>query len=317
MMPTISQLQYITAVDELKHFGKAAKRCHISQPSLSMQIQKVEEDIGFLIFDRNKKPVVPTAKGELFLEQAKRVLKEHEKLVYLCRVNFNELVGEFRLGIIPTLISYVLPHFLEHFTRTYPKVELKVDELTTEEIISQLRSDKLDAGILATPLSERGIREHPLFYEEFFAYVHPSHPLFANKVLRTDQIDTEGLWLLKDGHCFRNQVVNLCSKDPSSGNFQNFSFEGGSLETLRLLVRDCGGYTLVPALFAASLPEAESKSYLRRFEQPAPLREVSLAFSRTQWKRDITQALEDSIRHHLPKGVFENPPQNAEVIAIK
>ena len=316
-MPSITQLRYICAVERLKHFGKAALECHVSQPSLSAQIQKAEGEIGFYLFDRTKKPLAITNKGKGFIKQAAKVLREHEKLLHLSKISSTEVSGEFRLGIIPTLIPYVLPRFIESFSTNYPMVKLIVDELKTEDIISTLKTDKLDAGILATPLNTKGIKKQVLFYEPFYAYVNPQHHLAKADTVKIDQLTTDDLWLLKDGHCFRNQVINFCSLDDKEGMFNNVVFEGGSLDTLRFLVRDSGGFTLVPQLFAENLPEQERRAMIKPFAKPVPIREVSIVYSRDQWKTDILAALEQTIKQTLPTNAITKPNNDYEIISIK
>jgi LysR family hydrogen peroxide-inducible transcriptional activator len=316
-VPSITQLRYICTVERLKHFSKAALECHVSQPSLSAQIQKAEEEIGFLIFDRTKKPLAATNKGQGFINQAEQVLREHEKLLYLSEISSAEVSGVFRLGIIPTLTPYVLPRFIEQFSTNYPKVKLIIDELKTEDIISTLKTDQLDAGILATPLNAKGIKKQVLFYEPFYAYVNTSHHLTEAASIKLDQLTTDDLWLLQDGHCFRNQVINFCSLDDKEGMFNNIVFEGGSLDTLRFLVRDSGGYTLVPQLFAENLPEQERKQMIRPFAMPEPIREVSIVHSRNQWKTDILAALEKTIKQTLPSNIITKPNSSHEIISIK
>ena len=315
-MATISQLQYIIAVDRLRHFGNAAKACHIAQPSLSMQIQKVEDELGFLIFDRNKKPVLATEKGERFIEQAKKVLKEHDKLIQLSKEDFNAIRGEFRLGIIPTIMPYLLPKFVDSFSQQYPDVTLRVDEMKTKDIISELRKDNLDAGILATPLKEKGIRERVLYYEPFFFYGNSTHPLLKERQVSPSEISSHDVWLLEDGHCFKNQMTDICSFESQTGVYSNIVFEGGNLETLRYLVKEGKGYTLVPFLFAKNLPEFEQKSMIRPFKSPVPSREVSLAYTREQWKTDIIDALHGLITKNLPYGLSSSLADDQSIVPL-
>lgn len=315
-MATISQLQYIIAVDRLRHFGNAAKACHIAQPSLSMQIQKVEDELGFLIFDRNKKPVLATEKGERFIEQAKKVLKEHDKLIQLSKEDFNAIRGEFRLGIIPTIMPYLLPKFVDSFSQQYPDVTLRVDEMKTKDIISELRKDNLDAGILATPLKEKGIRERVLYYEPFFFYGNSAHPLLKEGQVSPSEISSHDVWLLEDGHCFKNQMTDICSFESQTGVYSNIVFEGGNLETLRYLVKEGKGYTLVPFLFAKNLPEFEQKSMIRPFKSPVPSREVSLAYTREQWKTDIIDALHGLITKNLPYGLSSSLADDQSIVPL-
>ncbi len=315
-MPSISQLEYIAAVDKLRHFGKAAELCHISQPTLSMQIQKVEEEIGFLIFDRLKKPVVPTEKGIRFIEQARVLLREHQKLMDLSRSQSAQTSGEFRLGVIPTVTPYLLPLFIDQFSKKYPAVHLHVDELKTSDILALLHEDKLDAGIMATPLHEPGLTEKPLCYEPFYFYVAKNNPLHSRRRIREDDLNGDEMWLLADGHCFRNQVVRFCSLRRKDGVFPNVQFEGGSLETLRNLIKKSQGYTLMPALFVNTLSEAERKEHIREFEQPVPTRELSVVYRRDQWKGDLLQALFKSIVSSLPPNMIKHDTKRQSVIPV-
>lgn len=314
-MPSITQLEYIVAVEKHRHFGKAAEQCHVTQPTLSMQIQKVEEEIGFPIFDRIKKPVVPTDKGIRFIHQAKVLLREHNKLMELSRSQSGELSGEFRLGVIPTIAPYVLPLFIELFSKSYPKVQLFIDELKTDTIVKMLNEDTLDAGLMATPIREPGLREQAIAYENFYLYVSKKHPLNARKRIHEDDLSGDEMWLLEDGHCFRNQIVRYCSLKTREGVFPNVQFEGGNIDTLRYLIRKSQGYTLVPALFVDTLSEAEKRDYVREFEKPVPTRELSLVYRRDQWKSDILQALQKTIVDCLPPEMTKLDPKRQEVLA--
>lgn len=317
-MPSLTQLEYIVAVEKMRHFGKAAESCNITQPTLSMQIQKVEEEIGYPLFDRLKKPIMPTSKGQKFIHQAKVLLHEHLKLMDLSKNQGGEVSGELRLGVIPTVAPYLLPLFLENFSQKFPKVHLLVDEMKTSDILSALRDDKIDAGILATPLHESGLRERPLYYEPFSLYVSKQNALASRKRIKEDDIKGNDMWLLADGHCFRTQIMRYCSLQEKDGVFHNVQFAGGNLDTLRNLIRKSKGYTLVPALFVETLPEAERKDYVREFERPVPSREISLIYRRDQWKSDVLNALEGAIRERLPKSLAqEHDPKGQEVVPIE
>lgn len=315
-MPSITQLEYIVAVEKRRHFGKAADDCHVTQPTLSMQIQKVEEEIDFPIFDRIKKPVVPTTKGLVFIHQARILLREHQKLMDISRSQRVEMSGEFRLGVIPTVAPYILPLFIESFSNDFPKIQLFIDELKTETIIRQLRDDTLDAGFLATPLGETGLRERPLYYEPFYLYVSKNHPLNDRKRIREDDLSGDQMWLLEDGHCLRNQIVRYCSLKKRDGVFPNVQFEGGNIDTLRYLIRKSQGYTLVPALFVETLSEAEKRDYVREFERPVPTREISLVYRRDQWKSDILKALQEAIVKNLPEGLTTYDAKRQAVLDV-
>ncbi len=316
-MPSLTQLEYIVAVDKLRHFGKAADSCHVTQPTLSMQIQKVEEEIGYPLFDRLKKPVTPTAKGLKFIHQAKALLHEHLKLMDLSKNQGSEVSGDLRLGVIPTVAPYLVPLFLEKFSEDFPKVQLVVDELKTSSIIEGLREGTLDAGILATPVHETGLKEKPLYYEPFSLYVSKQNALSTRKRIKEDDLSASEMWLLADGHCFRNQIVRYCSLKMHEGVYPNVQFAGGNLDTLRNLIRKSRGYTLVPALFVDTLPEVERRDYVRELEKPVPTREISLLYRKDQWKSDILTALESVIRERLPKTLSqEHDPKGQDVIPI-
>lgn len=217
-MPTLSQIEYVLAVFKFGHFGQAAKQCHVSQPSLSAQIQKVEEHLGFLIFDRMKKPIIPTTKGLGFIEQAKVVVREHRKLVEIAKNQEKQIGGVLKVGIIPTLSPYLLPLFVSSFSKDYPTVSLQIDEAKTDTIVQKIKDDEYDVGLLATPLHEPGIFERQLFVEPFFVYASTDHFLRTEKMIDAQKLDPQGLWLLKDGHCLRNQVLNLCGVHKEAGN---------------------------------------------------------------------------------------------------
>jgi LysR family hydrogen peroxide-inducible transcriptional activator len=305
------------AVDKLRHFGKAAESCNVSQPTLSMQIQKVEEEIGYPLFDRQSKPVAPTAKGQKFIHQAKALLNENQKLLDLSRNQGTEISGELRLGVIPTIAPYLVPLFLQQFSQRFPKVNLMIDELKTNVIIAGLTEGSLDAGILATPIHERGLTEKPIYYEPFSLYVSKNSPLSARKRIKESDLQGSEMWLLADGHCFRNQIVRYCSLSPKDGVFPNVQFAGGNLDTLRNLIRTSRGYTLVPELFVQTLPEIERRDYVRDFEKPVPTREISLMFRRDSWKADMVEALEKVIRESLPESLAqEHDPKGQDVIPI-
>jgi LysR family transcriptional regulator, hydrogen peroxide-inducible genes activator len=314
-MLTITQIEYLVAVDRFRHFGKAAKACHISQPTLSMQIHKAEELLGFLVFDRLKKPLLPTEKGHMILEQAKVVLREHRRLIQVGKDTEREISGEFRLGIIPTLAPYVIPLFLEKFSTDFPQVKLHVDELKTADIVSQLKNDTLDGGVLATPLHEPGLNEKHLFYESFFLYLHEKHPLQKRPYIRESDLNEHDFWLLKDGHCFREQVLSFCGlSGEGSGLLANVRFEGSNFETLLNLVRSVGGYTLIPHLAILRLPSEERKRLVRPFATPVPTREVGLVFRRYQWKSLILNAIEESIRSSIPDEVRKARASKREIL---
>ena len=299
---TLTQLSYVTAVAQTRNFGLAAKSCFISQPTLSMQIQKLEDDLGVTLFDRSKKPVEPTAIGQRIIEQAQVVLQEAKRIEELIKEEKGEISGEFKLGIIPTLAPYLLPLFLEKFTITYPAVNLIVEEMQTQKIIKMLKEDKIDAGILVTPLNHKGIVEWPLFNDPFLAYLAPKHPLLSLSQVSDKDLSLDDIWLLNEGHCFRDQAIEICKRVKGKGSKnKNLTFESGNLETLKRLVDQNFGYTLLPSLAILGMSASEQKKKVRFFKTPAPIREVSVVYSRNYLKKSIIEALHKEVVSALPR----------------
>jgi LysR family transcriptional regulator, hydrogen peroxide-inducible genes activator len=310
-MPTLTQLEYIIAVHKHKHFARAAEECHVSQPSLSAQIQKVEEELNTIIFDRSKKPVITTERGEHIVEQAKTILREHKKLFSITSPE-GELKGEFHLGVIPTLSAYIIPLFIEAFSTKHPAVKLKISEYKTEDIVQKLHEDELDGGLLVTPLRDDKLIERSLFFEPFYVFASDKHELAQRKYVKDEDLDGSSVWLLNEGHCFREQVIKICSLKNQNQVLKNVSFESGNLETLKNLIRQGRGYTLLPHLATLNLSREEKINNLVRFAKPVPTREVSLVHSRSFLKEKIIESLVTDILEAIPaelkslkKGTFE------------
>ena len=302
-MITLTQLEYIVAVDTFRHFGRAAEHCFITQPTLSMQIKKLEEDLEVVLFDRSKQPLIPTDVGVRIVEQARIVLSESEKISNLVKEHKNLISGELKIGIIPTLAPYLLPLFIGNYKRKYPNILITVEELTTENIIDHLNRDLLDVGILVTPLKEERISEKPIFYEEMMLYVHDDHPLHNKTEVSVNDISVPEVWLLRDGHCFRNQVVNLCMAKGRNQEQLPFHFEAGSLETLMNIIDKEGGITLIPELAALEM-SAERSKHVRAFDDMTPLREVSLVYSRHFAKNKLVELLWREIVASMPQNLL-------------
>ena len=298
-MITLTQLEYIVAVDTYRHFGRAAEACFITQPTLSMQIKKLEEDLEIIIFDRSRHPLVPTDVGQRIIDQARIVLKQNEEINNIVKDHKNQVSGLIRIGIIPTMAPYLLPLFIGNYKKKYPNIFIKVVEQTTDNIVKLLNKDLIDVGILATPLKEEKINEKPIFYEEMLIYANQSHPLHKQKEITVKDIATPELWLLSDGHCFRDQVINLCSYVGTSDSQLPFHFEAGSLETLMNIVDREGGLTLIPEL--AKLGMSEKKlANVKSFTNIKPLREVSLVYSRHFAKYKLINLLWREIKETIP-----------------
>lgn len=289
-----------------------------------MQIQKLEDELGILIFDRSRQPVIPTETGVAILAQAREVLQSARRIREIIRESKNELRGDLRIGIIPTLAPYLLPYFIGEFIGHYPDVSVRIEEFVTGQIVERLRTGLIDVGIVVTPLGETGITEIPLFQEPFVVYAADGHPLQGNEtVTATDLQTTDGLWLLTEGHCFRNQVVNLCGADQQTNNGTKHSptslqtarfqtarlrYETGSLETLIKLIDRQGGFTLLPYLATLDMrPSRQAK--LRPFVMPQPVREVSLVMHRSFVKRQLISVLQAEIIAHLPAELVDEAGQ--------
>lgn len=295
------QLEYILAVHECRHFAKAAEKCFITQPTLSMMIHKLEEELGVKIFDRSRQPVTTTREGEEIIRRAQAVMVQAEHLKHFAGELREKITGELRLGIIPTLAPYLLPLFLKSFHEKYPALKIFVREMVTDEIVLKLQTGELDLGLLATPVNEPRLEEHPLFYEEFFVYASQDEKLPRKKYLLPKQIDINHLWLLEEGHCLRNQVFNLCElkkQDPETLNY-----EAGSIETLINLVDHNGGITIIPSLAGLNLKAAQKKK-IREFANPKPVREISLVSAVNFPRKKILEELEREIIKVVPPSML-------------
>lgn len=290
---TITQLKYVLAVAEHKNFTKAAEKTFVTQPTLSMQIQKLEEELDIKIFDRSKKPIELTAVGNKIVDQARNIVNEAERMQDVVDQEKGFIGGVFKLGIIPTVMPTLLPMFLKNFTNKYPQVQLKIEELTTPEIISKINDGHLDAAIAATPLYHENIKERVLYYEPFVGYIPSSHRLSEKKKIERADLDIEDILLLEDGHCFRDGIINLCKSSKLNGN-DSFQLESGSFETLIKLSNEGMGMTLLPFLHTLDISEAQKKN-LKYFVDPPPAREVSVIYSRSELKMQIIDALFDLI----------------------
>jgi LysR family transcriptional regulator, hydrogen peroxide-inducible genes activator len=304
-MITLIQLEYIVAVDTYRHFAQAAEHCFVTQPTLSMQIKKLEDDLGVKIFDRSKQPVIPTDIGQEILSQAREVLASAGRIGDLVKHHIKDFSGELKIGIIPTLAPYLLPLFAGSLKKDYPGVILHFEELITETIAEKLLSGRLDAGIFVTPYNNPGIVEQVVFYEEMLVYAHPEHRLALQEKVSVADAARPDIWLLSDGHCFRSQVVNLCSFRSEEHNNLPFHLEGGSIETLIRVIDREGGFTLIPELAYESLSPGQ-KNNVRHFSDATPVREVSVCYSRHYIKRRLIQLLIDEIKKAIP-GQMQDP----------
>ena len=307
---TITQLSYVLAVAEQQNFTKAAEKCFVTQPTLSMQIQKLEDQLDVQIFDRTKKPIELTDIGRKIVNQARNIVNESNRIQDIVDQQKGFIGGEFKLGIIPTIMPTLLPMFLKSFIKKHHKVKLKIEELTTEEIISKITDGHLDAAIVATPLEQETIKERVLYYEPFVSYIPKGHRLHNNKQIAVSDLDINDMLLLEDGHCFRDGVINLC-KAFKNHTDDKFQIESGSIETLIKLSNEGLGMTLIPFLHTLDIKERE-KDNLHYFQEPTPAREVSIIYNKSELKMQIIDAL-----HSVISGIIRGAIafQNVEIIS--
>ncbi len=290
---TITQLKYVLAVAKYRNFTLASEKCFVTQPTLSMQIQKLEDELDVLIFNRKKKPLQLTEIGTKILEQAKVIVDESHRIKDIVAQQKGYIGGDFKIGIIPTIMPTLLPLFLKIFIKKYKNVNLIIEELTTQEVVKKLNDGYIDAAIAATPLENDVIKERVLYYEPFVAYVSEKHRLFSFKKIDVNDLEIEDILLLEDGHCFKDNILNLCgsnAKELKSG----FQLQSGSFNTLLKLSKEGLGMTLLPYLQTLDLSEKD-QILLREFKEPVPAREVSLLYHKSQLKMQLIEALKSTI----------------------
>ncbi len=300
---TIQQLEYIIAVDQHRHFARAAEACRVTQPTLSMMIRKLEEDLDVKIFDRSDQPVEPTPIGLQIIEQAKETLKQFNKIKDLVENEQNLISGSYRLGVIPTIAPYLVPELLKQKETKHKEISLILKENTTTNIIADILAGKLDGGLMAGPLNHPDLIEYPVYYEKFYAYVSPSDAEWHNKKIDLDLIDIKNVWLLESVHCLRGQIERLCQmKKTLLGDDYPVRYEAGSIDTLINIVDLNSGITVVPELSAMTLSE-ERQGNLREFKDITAVREVSLVVSKDYIRKKILDAILDIIGDSVPKSM--------------
>ncbi len=295
----LQQLEYIIAVNKHRHFARAAKHCGVSQPTLSMMIKKLEEELDSVIFDRTKHPVELTETGKKIISQAERAIFETEKLKELVKSDIKALSGTLSIGVIPTLAPYLVPKLIKHFKQNYPNISLSISEMTTEELIRALSKRDIDMFIAATPLEEAEFYEIPLYYEKFLAYFSDNHP-YIDLPLSASNMPADNLWILEEGHCFRDQVFNFCTETMS----YNQMFEAGSIDTLVRIVDINGGYSVIPELHLTYLSEKQKKN-IRAINNPPAIREISLVINKDFIKEKMVNAVADAVKAIIPAHMID------------
>ena len=299
---TIQQLEYIIAVDNYRHFAKAAEACFVTQPTLSMMIQKLEDELGVKIFDRRANPVEPTSVGKLVLEQARTSVSHFNQVKEVVNNEMNILTGDFKLGIIPTVATYIVPELLSTAGATETGINLMMHETPTSSIIEDVLNGKLDGGLAATPLNNPRLTEIPVYYEKFYAYTSPLDSYAEDEEIDLTNIDICNLWLLENIHCLRGQALNLCKRRQEGAECRTARYESGSLDTLISIVDYNGGMTIIPEMAAMGLSE-EKQSNLRNIKGNTSVREVSLVVSKDFVRHNVANAIVEMIKKSVPKSM--------------
>ena len=295
---TLQQLEYILAVNQFRHFAKAAEYCRVTQPTLSAMIQKLEEELDTRIFDRSQQPVCPTPVGIHIIEQAQNILVQANRIKNIIEEEKHSLTGIFKLGILPTVAPYLLPRFFPQLMKKYPDLDIRVVEMKTNDIKKALQTGEIDAGIVASLAGMEELQQTPLFYEQFFAYVSREDALFNNGVIRTSDLNGEQLWLLDEGHCFRDQLVRFCQM--KSARASQLAYHLGSMETFMRMVESGKGVTFIPELAVLQLGDAQ-KELVRSFAIPCPTRQVVLLTNKNFIRHTLLEVLVKEIKLSVPK----------------
>ena len=304
---TLVQLEYVLAVAEYKNFTLAADKSFVTQPTLSMQIQKLEKELGIEIFDRSAHPIKLTQIGEKVVHQAKIILNESNKMKQLVQEEKGLIEGDFSIGVIPTILPTLVPLFYKTFQKAYPQTNLIIKEMQTDEILIHLQEGTLDFGIVVTPLYQEQIVENVLYYEPMVAYIPPTHSLHQKKLISKEDLNIEDILLLKEGHCFRNNVLNLC--EPAKIKSQPIKLDSGNLDTLVKLANEGYGMTLLPALQAEDLSKEYQKN-VKYFTEPVPTRQVSLVYHQSNLRKSFENSLIKTIQSVLRGKIFMDKSEN-------
>lgn len=302
---SIIQIHYMIALDEHRNFIKAADACFVTQPTLSMQIKKLEDELGVLLFDRSRQPIMPTAIGKKIIAQARIIAKETNLIKDILADFKGNIGGTLKIGIIPTIASSLLPNFITVLSKNYPDLRLDIKELLTHEIIEELQSDKLDFGIVSTPLNDTSIIEEHLYSERFQIFLNEKHPSYEKETLSSEDLLKDKLWLLSEGNCFRTQTLNLCTINPTQ--FQQFAleYESGSLYTLRKIVEIEGGATILPQ-WECILMSKEAQKSIRNFDDNGASREVGIIYTKHYAKESVINKVKNLITQAIPQEIKQN-----------
>jgi LysR family hydrogen peroxide-inducible transcriptional activator len=301
-----NQLRYFIELVRTKNFSESAKALSISQPALSLQLQKLEEEYEFKLIDRTKKPLALTEEGELFYEKALEIVQLMEDLEHLSLEIEGKVEGTLRVGIIPTLSPYLVPLFINKTGQLHPKLKIHIEELKTEDIMDKLAHNELDLGLISTPVKAKNIGFIPLFYERFYVYISPDHPLFDEDTIELDHLNFDELWYLHEGNCFQNQVNSVCEIRDLKNSELPFQYISNSIESLKRIVENQGGMTFIPELATSCVP-AEYENMIKDIAPPSPTREISAAYLKTTGLKRTSQALLEVLKTTIPARMQQKP----------
>ncbi len=311
----IQQLEYIIAVDNHRHFAKAAEASFVTQPTLSMMIQKLEDELGVKIFDRSQLPVQPTAIGIQIINQARVIVSQVKQIKEIIQEEKGIIQGVFKLGIIPTIAPYLLPKLMKAHDDNGYDIVLVIEETTTGQIVEKLLNGALDGAILATPLKNEKITEHPVYYERFYAYVSPKETsLYAKKELEEDDLNINRLWLLEEVHCFRGQILRICNMRKRKSSHSLFSYEAGSISTLINIVDSNSGLTIIPEMAIDELSEQQKRN-VRPLKGISPVREISLVTRREFLRERVLDIIISEVKQAVPQPLL-NPDLKKFIVDI-
>jgi len=299
---TIQQLKYIVALDEERHFARAAEACLVSQPGLTTQLKNVEEEIGIKIFDRTKVPLTPTLLGIEIIRRAKKILKEVDEIRDYVITEKNALDGEVKLGVIATLSPYLMPLFIQSIKIVAPKMHFIIKEASTVQLMQDLETGSIDIALMATPTGNTNLREYPVFNEPFVAYLNENHQMANAAFYEMQPSDKPELLLLQNEYCYNAQLLEICDSKGSQKFMQQFSYDISSIETLKNLVRAKLGFAIIPEL---SIQNEKDGAYFKPFKEPKPVREISLVVSDTFSRKLLLEKMKEAIWNSLPASMRE------------
>ena len=305
---TLQQLEYIVAVYQTRHFAKAASNCGVTQPTLSMMIQKLEQELDVKLFERNSQQVLPTPIGKKVVEQAWKVLTRAKRIKEIINEERQSIEGSFRIGILPTIAPYLLPRFFPKMVNEHPHLQLHITEMKTTEIKRALAHDLIDAAVVLRIEDLEQYATLPLFFEQFMAYVSPESSLFSNMNIKTSDLTTQLLWLLEEGHCSRDQLAKFCNLQTATDSQSTYHL--GSIDTFMRMVESGQGITFIPELAVEQLTEKQ-RLLVRPFALPIPTREVVLISNKSFIRTHLLNYLADTIRTSVPPRMlsFNNTEQ--------